>query len=128
MLFAGRIRDIGPAEWNVVKNMISAKRAFQIALEDPKTISFIQTVFSRPEEHASITSRKWLSKDNSGFRWNIELMEENLPYFRRLDLVNVVLVEVDPKSEKITKRCYLAHILHSEYKKYIAQSSYHFPV
>ncbi|MFQ6109048.1 MAG: hypothetical protein ACE5L7_05800 [Candidatus Aminicenantales bacterium] len=103
--------------------MISAKKALQIAMEDPETILFIQTAFSRPEDRPLITSRRWFSEDDHGDRWNIELMEKNLPHFsRREDLINVALIEIHSHSGEITDRYYFAHILLGEYEEFLSYS------
>lgn len=103
--------------------MIPALKAFQIVLEDPETILFIRRTFALPEEHPQITSRKWLSKNDSGYIWNVELMEKRLSLLKRkLELINVALVEVDPATGQITNRHFLANILMVEYKEYITRS------
>jgi hypothetical protein len=104
--------------------MIPAVTAFQIALEDPQTISFIRTNFPSPEKYPQISSRRWLSADNSGSRWNIELLEKKLSSFqKKMDLINVVFLEVDASSGKITGRTYFANILMSEYRVYLTRFS-----
>lgn len=104
--------------------MIPAVSAFRIALEDPQTISFIRANFPSPEKYPQISSRRWLSADNSGSRWNIELLEKKLFSFqKKVDLINVVLLEVDTASGKITARTYFANILMSEYRIYLTRFS-----
>ena len=104
--------------------MIPAVRAFQIALEDPQTISFIRTNFPSPEQCPQITSRRWLSAGNSGFKWNIELLEKRLLSFRKkVDLINVALLEVDTSNGKITSRTYFTNLLMSEYRAYLTRFS-----
>ena len=107
-----------------VKIMIPAVRAFQIALEDPQTISFIRIYFSSPEQCPQITSRRWLSAGDLGFMWNIEFLEKRIFSFRKkVDLINVVLLEVDTSNGKITSRAYFTNILMSEYEAYLMRSS-----
>jgi hypothetical protein len=102
--------------------MIPALRAFRTALEDPQTISFIRTCFPLPEKSPHITSRKWLSEDASGYRWNIELLEKRiLSLWKKNGLINVAHLEVDPSSGEILKRTYFANILMSEYKTYLTR-------
>ena len=104
--------------------MIPAVRAFQIALEDPQTISFIRTNFPLPEQCPQITSRRWLSTADSGFKWNIEFLEKRIFSIRKkVDLINVVLLEVDISNGKITSRTYFTNILMSEYEAYLMRSS-----
>ncbi len=104
--------------------MIPAATAFQIALEDPQTISFIRTNFPSPEKYPQISSRRWLSTDKSGSRWNIELLEKKFSSFqKKVDLINVVFLEVDASSGKITGRTYFANIMMSEYRIYLTRSS-----
>ena len=104
--------------------MIPAVRAFQIALEDPQTISFIWTNFLSPEKCPQITSRRWLSSGNSGFKWNIELLEKRLLSFqKKVDLINVILLEVDTSNGKITSRTYFTNLLMNEYRAYLTRFS-----
>jgi len=102
---------------------IRDSKAFQIALEDPETISFIKTNFSHPEERPEIISRKWLSKNNYGYKWNVEIIEKN-PFFqeRKAKMLNVALIEIDSRSGKIIKRRFFRSIFFSEYKKLVTQS------
>lgn len=104
------------------ESLINASKAFQIALEDPETISFIKTNFSHPEKRPGIISRKWLSKNNNGYKWNVEIIEKN-PFFpgREAEMINVVLIEIDSRSGKIIKRHFFSYIFFSEYKKFVTQ-------
>lgn len=100
-------------------------RALQIAWEDPDAVIFIHKNFSLPEEHPEIISRRWISQDEEGNKWWVEIIEKN-PFFSKIgmDLINVVLIVIDPKSSKIIKRFFLSHVMFDEYNKIISSFLY----
>lgn len=105
---------------------IHASRAFRIALEDPATIAFMRKNFSLPEQNPEIISRKWLMKDLEGYRWNVEILEKN-PFFlqRKIEMINVALIEIDSHSGKIISRFFFSSLLLDEYTKIISERLFH---
>lgn len=103
---------------------IDGSKAFQIALEDPHMIFFIKANFSHPEERPQIISRKWLSKGNFGYKWNVEIIEKNSLFSRKkVQMINVALIEIDSSSGQIIKRRFFRNIFFEEYRKIVAQSN-----
>ena len=101
---------------------IQSSKAFQIALEDPETIFFIKTNFSHPEKYPEIISRKWLSKNNFRYKWNVEIVEKNSFFsIKEGEMVNVALIEVDSNNGRIIKRHFFRNIFFNEYKKAVAR-------
>jgi len=92
----------------------------RIALEDSETCFFIKTNFSSPEQKPEIFFNKWISEDEQGYKWHIEIIEKsNYSLTGKEKMLNIALIEVDSKSGKIIKRQYLRSILPSEYKQFL---------
>lgn len=96
---------------------INGSKALRIALEDTETYYFIKTNFSYPEQKPEIMSHKWISRNNSGYRWNVEIIEKIRLFFSgESEMINVAFVEIDSFSGKIMKREFFLNIFLSEYK------------
>lgn len=99
---------------------ISSSKAMQIAMEDSATSYFINTSFSKPEQNPKIYSHKWISEDDQGCKWNVEIIEKSRFSLKGDEqMLKIVLVEIDATSGRITRRKYLRNILDWEYKKYL---------
>jgi len=100
---------------------IPSFQALQIAWQDPETVFFIHKNFALPEEHPEVICRRWISQDEEGNKWWVEIIEKN-PFFskRGVDLINAALIVIDAKSSKIIKRIFLSHVLSDEYIKIIS--------
>jgi len=98
---------------------IPSSKALQIAMEDSETSHFIKANFSYPEKCPEILSRKWISKDWQGYKWNIEIIEkQRFAMGGAKEMLNIARIEIDSEG-KITKRQFLRNILASEYKKFL---------
>lgn len=92
----------------------------RIALEDSETCFFIKTNFSIPEQKPEIFFNKWISEDEQGYKWHVEIIEKpNSSLTGKEKMLNIALIEVDSKSGRIIKRQYLRSILLSEYKQFL---------
>lgn len=99
---------------------VDACRALRIALEDYDTSYFIKTNFSYPEQGAKIISHKWISSYDSGYKWNVEIIETASPLLiGETEMMNIAIVEVDSATGKIIRRQFFKNILVSEYQKVI---------
>lgn len=99
---------------------ITSSKALRIALEDSETRYFIQTNFSRPEQKPEIFLNKWISKDEKGLIWHVEIIEKpNSWLTEKGKMLNIALIIVDSKSGRIIERNYLRSILLSEYKQFL---------
>ena len=100
---------------------ISHQLALRLAWEDPKTIFFIQTSFSHPEQRPEILSRTWITEEG---QWNVSIIEKSLTLRSSKDsLINVAWVEIDSKSGHIQSRRYFRNIFLSEYQTIIQERS-----
>lgn len=99
---------------------VDASEALRIALEDSETSYFIKTNFSYPEHCPEIVSRKWLSSYDSGYKWNVEIIERiTNSYLGTGEMMNVAVVEVDSSSGRILRRQFFKNIFTYEYQKII---------
>ncbi len=98
---------------------ISHRLAMRLAWEDPKTIRFIQTSFSHPEQKPEIFTHTWISQEG---KWNVSIIEKSLFLKPRKDsLINVAWVEIESESGHIQRRRYFRNIFLSEYKTIIQE-------
>ncbi|GEM_PF-1369118 len=102
------------------KFSVDASAALRIALEDSETSYFIKTNFSYPEQSPEIVSRKWLSSYDSGYKWNVEIIERisNSPQGVS-EMMNLAVVEVDSSSGRVIRRQFFKNIFAYEYQKII---------
>jgi hypothetical protein len=99
---------------------VAASEALRIALEDSETSYFIKTNFSYPEKSPEIVSRKWISSCDSGYKWNVEIIERISNSALGIEeMVNVAIVEVDSSSGRILRRQFFKNIFIYEYQKII---------
>jgi len=99
---------------------VDSSQALRIALEDSETSYFIKTNFSYPEQSPEIVSRKWLSSYDSGYKWNVEIIERISDSSLGMgEMMNVAIVEVDSSSGNIVRRHFFKSIFICEYQKII---------
>ncbi len=99
---------------------VNASEALRIALEDSETSYFIKTNFSYPEQSPEIVSRKWISSYDSGYKWNVEIIERISNSALGIEeMVNVAVVELDSSSGRILRRQFFKNIFTYEYQKII---------
>lgn len=97
---------------------LTASMALRIALEDSQTIYFIKTNFSNPEQRPEIISWKWKSRNRAGYSWNVAIVEKPQDSFnKKVELVNIALIEVDSLTGKILKRQFFRNIFAAEFKE-----------
>lgn len=92
-----------------------------MAWEDPKTIRFIQTNFSYPEQSPEILTQTWVSEEET---WNVSIIEKNLFLKAQKDaLITVAWVAIDSRSGEIRRRCYFRNIFFTEFLNLIQDQS-----
>lgn len=112
----------GTKEMKKIIAPISSSQALKIALKDSETSRFIRKNFSCPEQRSKIVSRRWISKDWRGCRWQVEIIEKhNFFLGKTREMLNVARIEIDPEG-RITRRQFLRNILENEYEKYLGQN------
>jgi len=100
--------------------VVDAAKALMIALGDSETSYFMKTNFSCPERNPKILSHKWLSTYDSGYKWNVEIIEK-IPDSSQQSarMMNIAIVEVDSSTGKIIRRHFFKNILPCEHQKII---------
>ncbi len=100
---------------------LSRREATRLAWEDPKTIRFIRTHFSYPEQSPEILIQAWASEEKT---WNVSIIEKSIFLRANEDaLITLAWVVIDSRSGKIRKRTYLQNIFFTEYLTLVRDQS-----
>ena len=113
------INRIDPNKMNELH--LSRREATRLAWEDPKTIRFIRTHFSYPEQSPEILTQTWISKERT---WNVSIIEKN--FFLKAHkeaLITVAWIVIDSRSGEIRRRSYFQNIFFSEYLTLVQDQS-----
>ncbi len=95
---------------------IDAVSALRIAFEDSETSDFIKTNFSDPENRPEIVTHKRISRCDSGYRWEVEIIEKVPPACSGArGMINIAAVEIDASTGNIIGRKFFKNILLNEY-------------
>lgn len=114
-----RIVAIRSEPRKLISGCLSHRTATRIAWEDPKTIRFIQSNFSCPEQSPEILIQTWVSGEGA---WNVSIIEKNLFLRAHKDLlITVAWIVIDPRSGEIQGRHYFRNIFFSEYRNLVQE-------